>query len=229
MDALRDLFSKRVAGVPVALIAAVVAAAALWGVLRFVPKAETTSDADDEVYADDVTGDYAGDAGYGPFIAVPGQSTPTTTFAPETQDAWIRRGVQYLTGLGVRADVAQAALTKYVNGDGLTYDEGKYRDQVVAQNGVPPELPTSIGATAPEAGTAGGSGRALMFYTVPSKGNTISTPARLDNIARRFNMTVSAVKILNPAFRLYSPTATIPGGTKLRVYSDTANITGAAS
>ena len=62
---------------------------------------------------------------------------------------WLQRGINFLTSRGVGAGDAQAALVTYLEGQGLTFDQGKLRDQAVAELGPPPVVP-GIGGTRPK-------------------------------------------------------------------------------
>jgi hypothetical protein len=89
-------------------------------------------------------GDYSGLATNGTVtVTQPGANAETVIVDVETNDKWIAKGVNYLVSQGVTsAGKAQIALSAYVNGDALTYDQGRLRDAVIKQYGVPPETVT---------------------------------------------------------------------------------------
>jgi hypothetical protein len=83
---------------------------------------------------------------------------PTPTYSPglgatttvETNDSWAKKAAEFVgaSGLASYGD-AQLAIQKYLNGDQLTFDEGKIRDLAIKQFGLPPESVT-VGGTSPE-------------------------------------------------------------------------------
>ena len=146
MDRIQKFLSSKIGPVPVSLILAVMAAAALWAVIRFVPRQESgEEDVSEESDGDPVVSDLTGTtAGYGPFIA--SRPLPTgAAYQEPTNDSWVRQGVQWLSGEGVPADAAQIALQRYLAGDDLTYEQDQMKDRVVTKFGVPPTLPSDLG------------------------------------------------------------------------------------
>ncbi len=63
-----------------------------------------------------------------------------------TNDEWLRRGVMYLAGKGVSPGDAQLALTTYLDGNEVTFEQGGMRDDVIRELGMPP-YPVLIGGT----------------------------------------------------------------------------------
>ena len=73
-----------------------------------------------------------------------------TTTTVDTNASWMKRGVEWagLTGIASPGN-AQLALQRYLNGEDLTFDEGRIRDAVIRQFGAPPEEIT-VGTTGSE-------------------------------------------------------------------------------
>lgn len=144
MDKIKELMSKKVGGVPVALIAALVAAGLLYAAFRMKGSSGDTTATDPT----DATGtDAAGDL---PDTSQPVFNATPTIFQPsgagvasvpqsDTNDLWERRALEGLIGAGVPYDVAASALQKYLNGEPLTDEEKAARDKALAAFGVPPE------------------------------------------------------------------------------------------
>jgi hypothetical protein len=62
----------------------------------------------------------------------------------------MNKGITYLGTQGFAAGVSQEALSAYINGNQLTFDQGQLRDKVIAQYGLPPDPPTPGGTAAPK-------------------------------------------------------------------------------
>lgn len=81
----------------------------------------------------------------------------------ETNDVWLKKGVAYLVTQGYGAGTAQAALQTYLEGMDMTYSQGKARDAVIEELGMPPNPPT-IGKTS--ADIARKQGELPRYHTV---------------------------------------------------------------
>lgn len=149
MGKLQALMKRKVAGIPVlylALAAVILFAAYAW-------KTGTIAGPGDDVAADaDSTGDEAGGDATGnsqpTFTANP--SSPVVTpdesitdpVVVDDNDKWRKRSVAWLIAGGyATAGNADNAISKYLNGETLSYDEGKLRDAAIKQYGLPPEPP----------------------------------------------------------------------------------------
>lgn len=85
-----------------------------------------------------------------PVYQSPSEVATTTTI--DTNDAWLKRGVEWSVQNGLAsAGNAQQALALYLDGAQLSSEQGTIRDRVVKQFGVPPE-PITVGGTAPAPG-----------------------------------------------------------------------------
>lgn len=151
----KSLASKKVAGIPVLyLAAAVVVVFAVWAwQMKSSPTEEATGD--ENTTAENVpsdgedlaAADYSGLNGSGT-VTVVQQATPTETESvKQTNDDWLRAGVAYLVERKeATAGEAQVALTNYIEGNDLTYEQGQLRDSALAKLGLPPEPITSLGS-----------------------------------------------------------------------------------
>lgn len=76
---------------------------------------------------------------------------------PANNSEWANAAIRYLVGKGVNAAQAQAAVTRFVNGYGVTNVEAGYVADAIAAQGPPPEQvdPITIAPTEPPAGTPG--------------------------------------------------------------------------
>lgn len=146
MDRLREFLSRRIYGVPVGVIAVIVAAGFLYIALRVIKKSPevTAGAATDESTDDSLSGDadpFAGDSGQPIFSASPTTPTVVAVATEDTNDLWAGRARQFLLGQGVSAIEAQATVGKYLNGETLTTREKGLINQVLSNIGYPPEPP----------------------------------------------------------------------------------------
>lgn len=137
----QGILSKKVAGVPVIYVAAILVAILAVIAWRMEPASEPVSEAE--------PGDAAATAG--------GKLTPTitdeyrqpmTTAAPEpdTNAKWQMRAVQYLTSLGYQTTDAQLAIQEYLAGSDLNVWQTEMANKAVTAIGQPPE-PFVVGAS----------------------------------------------------------------------------------
>lgn len=131
----KALLSKKVAGVPVVGVVAVVAAVGLYAAIRMQPTADTAVDETDVPEGD------SGDDGQPIFRAhdeSTGLDSDSGTSEP-TNEQWAKRAVEWLAANGTPLSVASIAITKYLNSETLSQAEGVARDKAVKQFGLPPE------------------------------------------------------------------------------------------
>lgn len=147
------LLKKKIAGVPVPVIGGVVAAGVAYYAytIHTAPSDVTDVPEGDAASADPTAEGDPGNAALGQptfYASNPGAvygtgSTVTATTTQDTDDAWKRRAVEWLIANGTDASLASNAMSKYLNGAQLTFEEGAARDKVLAQFGLPPEsIPT---------------------------------------------------------------------------------------
>ncbi len=160
MGKFNELLSKKIAGIPVLYIGAVAVAILAFVAWKINPKLsdeEGTDIGTDEVdQSDDVSSAlnpdaYAGLSSNGTVtVTQPNGSSDSVDVVVETNDKWITKSVAFLVAqsLATGGD-AHEALSKYVNGEQLSIDEGKLRDAAIARYGLPPESFTPGGTVGP--------------------------------------------------------------------------------
>lgn len=227
MEKLKALFTKRVAGVPVGVFFVLMAGGLVWLAFK-VPSASTgdetdTTDAaatDTDTSGEDVP---AGDAtATNPvFVANTTPSTVATTAdsgAQDTNELWGNRVRPWLVGQGATIDMASAVVSKYLAGQSLTAEEGKWRDMAVEHFGFPPEnvdYAATASAVTTYSGPASRQGTPPLKHTV--KGTTDDTAAELARLyygsplADDINLIAAANK--GDA----KPTGPYPVGTKVNI------------
>lgn len=140
----KALLSKKVAGVPVVWVLAVVAGIALYGALRLKRSPDPVEEPTDAAATDETGGDLP-DTSQPVFHATPvimqpsGVSSVASVPQDDTNELWASRAVQWLIAQGESYDVASSAITKFLGGETLSIEEGKARDRAIKQFGIPPE------------------------------------------------------------------------------------------
>lgn len=144
----KAIASKRVAGIPVLYLG--VAAVIVLGVyawqMKAAPTVEETVEENTPQEGDDTSApDYAGLVPSGTVTVV--QPAPTETeVVKQTNDDWLRAAVSYLMSeKKVTAGEAQAAITNYLEGNDMTFEQGALRDAAITKLGLPPERVSSLG------------------------------------------------------------------------------------
>ena len=145
---ISELMKRKVAGVPVLYLAAafvVILAVVAW---RMKPS-EAAPDPDDMPVEEqpeglDGSADYSSLATKGTVTVV--QENPVTKPEAEvpTNDTWLRKAVAFLISdkagnAQTTPGIAQTAMSKYLDGQDLSYDEGRFRDAAVRELGLPPD------------------------------------------------------------------------------------------
>jgi hypothetical protein len=193
-DAVQNLGKKKVLGVPVLYL--IGSGVLVLAVYAWRTKAVTPTDAA-VTPSTGTTGSVAGTP-----ELYPPESTGTVIVAPvsapsgagvnssiTTNDEWLKAGVAYLGKQGVGAGIAQVALQTYLEGSQLSYLQGEYRDQVIANLGMPPTNITS-GGTDTKASTSLG----YVKYTNPANGNWAIYELFADKTRRWINAAEWATK-----------------------------------
>lgn len=151
---LKSLQSKKVFGVPVLYLAVLFVAVLVFFAWRLKPVTDDTTP-DDGSGSGDGSADVSGDPDYSSLatngtvtVSQPGQPDAITPVNNQTNDTWVAQGVAYLIAQGMATGgEAQDALSLYINGGQLSYDQGVLRDAVIKQYGLPPDSPTATGGT----------------------------------------------------------------------------------
>jgi hypothetical protein len=190
MASFKEIARKKVAGVPVIYLAG--GFVVILGIVAYKMKSTATPPAtgDESTTTDNVptdgasdasgmAGDYSGLSTTGTVIVSP-QQTTTEDAVKETNDTWERSAVTYLieSKLATPGD-AQSAISHYLSGNDLSFDEGKLRDAAITKLKLPPEPLSGIGTT-------GQAPAQKQFTNFPGKhtvkGNNDNSPYRLANL-----------------------------------------------
>lgn len=89
-----------------------------------------------------------------PDTPAPDPNTPTAPTIT-TNAEWLRAGVAHLVSLKEGPVEAQSALSTYLTGENMTFDQNRMVDIVIKKYGLPPD-PGSVGSTAPPPARAQG-------------------------------------------------------------------------
>jgi hypothetical protein len=176
---IKSLASKKVAGVPVIWVLAIVAGIGLFSALRLKPQTGETTEPLEDAPEGDPT-----DTQQPVFIAntppvVNEQIDVDENNQGDTNEAWGRRAISYLNSTGASPSLSSSAISKYLSEETLSYAEGLLRDKAVTQLGIPPEgiLRTSTGGYK---GPASAQGTPPTTHTVKgASDNTFKELARL--------------------------------------------------
>jgi hypothetical protein len=177
-----EFSKKKVLGVPVLYLAA--AAAIILGVVAWKMKPtpeEVVTDPDPSAEEEDPLGgagsDYSGLATQGTVTVVQGGSSDQQEAKEETNEDWEKAAVAYLIAdKNATAQDAQAAISKYLDGADLSYEEGQLKNAAVAKLGLPPERLSNVGSV----GTLPAQKQFSLFpgkHTV--KGSNDNTPGKI--------------------------------------------------
>jgi len=151
-----EIAHKKVLGVPAIYIAgaAVIILAVVAYKMKPTTKDTTTpTDTTDAVAPTANPYDSLNPDGDGTVVVQQLGPTAATTTTVKTNDDWVREGVVWLgTNKDVAGTQANAALTKYVEGQDRSYDEDQWINAWIKQDGPPPDGVASgglVGAKAP--------------------------------------------------------------------------------
>ena len=150
---------RKIAGIPVLYLAAgfvLVLVAIAWN-MKSAPKTDSSEDTTATEKASDTI---LNEADYPlPLGTVYPDNSNTTDNSGNTSisdnDEWLKRGVMFLSDNGYSPGDAQQALSLYLEGGELSYDQGAMRDKVIRELGMPP-FPGLIGGTRPDVGRSQG-------------------------------------------------------------------------
>lgn len=214
---LKGLSGKKVLGVPVLYLGVLFVGVLVFFAWRMKPVTDPADAEDDASGSGDGSADVSGDPDYSALatngtvtVVQPGQPDAVTPVGNMTNDRWIAQGVAYLIAQGTATGGdAQLALSTYVNGGQLTYTQGQYRDAVIKQYGLPPELTTPGGTDSPAAKRQGDP---PTVHTVQGKNdNGYGVLERL-YYGRSDNDTFDMLQVANPKLGQGGPFAV---GTKI--------------
>lgn len=138
--------TKKIAGIPILYLVGLGVAILAVVAFKMSPSEETTEETVGETTEESVDASEIASSDYG-FAATRGtvvvtDNTNTTTSAAAVLDSnelWVRRAAEWLSGQGYSATDALKAMSAYVEGQDLSYEQGQMRDKATAQFGLPPE------------------------------------------------------------------------------------------
>lgn len=230
MASFQEVARRKVFGIPLLYIAGafvIILAIVAYKMKPSTPPADATDASATGVDTDGKATDessYAGLATNGTVVVAP-QQPAAEEATQETNDTWLRAAITEVNKAKIAtAGDAQAALSKYLSGDNLSFDEGKIRDYALEHVGIPPEPLYQIG-TVSEAPAQ------KQFSLFPGthvvKGSNDNTPAKLAQLyygnsdAAHVNSIVAHNFNLGPATTSYSvgTKVSIPEWTTPRYYT----------
>lgn len=184
---LKAVFSKKVAGIPVLYIAGGVAVLGLVYAVRMkstVPSTdggtgdEGTEEEKDGSLTTSGSADYSGLNGTGTVVVQP-QQPPTEDKVEETNETWGKAAIDYLIESNLASPgAAELAITTYLAGGNLSYEQGLLRDAAIRKLKSPPQSIT--------VGTTGSQPAQKQFSLFPGnhtvKGSNDNTAAKLSTL-----------------------------------------------
>lgn len=181
MASVQEIMHKKVAGIPVVYIggaAVVVLAIVAYRTPNTNAAAATATDAAaTDASTTDESSIYGSLATNGTVTTAPVDTSTSTPAVEATNDSWLRSSVADVVKANIAtAGDAQAALSKYLSGDNLSFQEGQIRDYALKTDGLPPEPLTTVG-------TVSGAPAQKQFSVFPGthtvKGANDNTPTKL--------------------------------------------------
>ena len=174
------LAKRKIAGIPVLYIVAIVGVVLLILAFRVKPLPEETATSDE---TEDEPESLDGDMASSPLVVNPvftvNPSEASNTYVENTNEVWARKAIQWLMASGSTAGEATTAIQKYLSGENLSFAEGALRDKAVAEFGLPPE-DFSSGKTLGYSGPASKQGEPPLRHVVKGKSdNTFAELSRL--------------------------------------------------
>lgn len=144
---------RKIAGIPVLYLAigfVIVLVAIAWN-MKSAPKEPVADVATDSgaVDMDNGSGDLYPAPPVGTVVAAPTPVDTSGNTSIDSNDEWLRRGVMYLAESGTSPGEAHMALSLYLDGAELSWDQGAMRDKVIRELGMPP-YPVLVGGTRPD-------------------------------------------------------------------------------
>lgn len=218
---VKAIFSKKVAGIPVMYLVAGLAIVGLIYAIKMKPAAtkdmgdtgETGGPGDQGSPTSGVSNPYAGLDSTGTVVVAPQTPEPEDK-VEETNDTWAKAAIDYLIENNLASPgAAQAAISAYLEGANLTYEQGLLRDAAIRKLKSPPQGITP-GATADKPAQK-------QFSIFPGshtvKGSNDNTAAKLSTLyyGTADNLHVDAIVSANAQ---YGPkTTTYNAGTVIKI------------
>jgi hypothetical protein len=227
----KELADKKVLGVPVLYLAAgfvTILAVVAWR-MKSTPNTDTSGlDAADGTSGSTETdgaavlagmeadGNYSGYVTNGTVVVQPvATSTETASTTIADNDAWVKAGAEWLVAQKKATGTeAVSALSKYVGGDNLSFDEGTLVNLAIAEKGQPPDSLGKIGtiSTAPAQ---------KQFSNFPGshtvKGTNDNAATKLSALYYGNSDSLHTNKIASANLSLGPPSATYNVGAKVAI------------
>ena len=223
MASVQEIMHKKVAGIPVVYLggaAAIVLAIIAYRMRNNNPAPATATDGSatgiDANGAATATDEslYGGLATNGTVVVAP-QAPAAQDVVQATNDSWLRSSVADVVKANLAtAGDAQAALSKYLAGDNLSFDEGKIRDYALKTDGLPPEPLQTIGTVS----TPPAQKQFSVFpgtHTV--KGDNDNTPEKLAQLYYGRSDYIVVDSIVSQNYNLGPRTAVYTPGTVVHI------------
>lgn len=216
----KSIAAKRVAGIPVLYLAAaavVLFAVWAWKMKGSAPEETVSEESTTEETAAGTDPDYSGLATTGTVTVVQNGATETEV-EKQTNDDWLRAAVKFLMEeKKVTAGEAQTAISNYLEGNDMTYEQGQLRDAAVSKLGLPPERIATLGNVANKAEAPG----KRQFTNFPGKhtvkGSNDNSPWKLSGLYYGGSDWVRASQIAASNPSLGNPAATYPVGAVVTI------------
>jgi hypothetical protein len=214
MASFQEFARKKVAGVPVIYLAG--GFVVILAIIAYKMNPPTSGEESGPVDETDGSGpdqtggaaDYSGLATQGTVTVVQG-STSDAEVTKATNEDWGRSAVDYLIEANLATpSEAQSAIHKYLEGNDLTFEEGKLKDAAIRKLKLPPEPLVALGSIGLQPAQK-------QFSNFPGKhtvkGSNDNTPTKLANLyygksTSPYVLTISAANTtLGPASSNYTP------------------------
>lgn len=226
MASLSEVMHKKVAGVPVVYLAG--GAVVILAVVAYRMKSAPTTTQTDNTQADGANpageydeanngADYSGQATNGTVVVSP--VTPVAQEAvQETNETWSRSAITYLINdKNVAPGDAQTAITLYLQGANLSFDQGGLRDAAIKKLGIPPEPLDTVGSVSSQADAPAQKQFSHFPGTHTVKGNNDNTALKLAGLYYGAADQAHALKIVSNNSGLGPYGTTYKTGTKLAI------------
>lgn len=143
MEQFKALMGKKVAGVPVMALFALMMGVLLYYAIKMKPAADDSVEGGEPTDAAAVDEDLP-DTSQPVFSATPAIYQPSgasvaSSAQEDSNELWGKRALEWLIAQGVTYDLASGTVSKYLAGEGLSASEGAVRDRAIGQWGLPPE------------------------------------------------------------------------------------------
>ena len=237
---LDQLTERKIGGVPLIYIGAVVVGLLIFVAIKPVAPVEPLEESDIEGDGPGFEGDGTGrlEVSNPVFLTNPiaPVSTGLSAITEDSNDVWSRRAIEYLISQGSTVGTATVVITKYMDSETLSITEAALRDKAVKQLGLPPEgivrtstenaiiRPPASGGTPVYQGPATAQGTPPTKHKVTGRSDTtFKALARLyygrenDNVIELLNAANTSAK--EPLF--VGAVITIPKRTRPEYYKAT--------